>query len=101
MCAKNDRFASCKSDTGAAFQAQAYNYIKALDPYHIVIGASDCADNYVFSDVPSAPVKPTAALSDAVIGFGKQPHTQLSLDYIMIENYGGGRRYTSTLPPTA
>ena len=37
----------CKSDTGTAFQAQAYNFIKAADPYHIVIGASDCADNYM------------------------------------------------------
>ena len=35
-------------------------------------------------------MKPTASLSDAVIGFGEQPHTQLSLDYIMMENYGGG-----------
>ena len=80
----------CKSDTGTSFQAQAYNYIKALDPYHVVIGASDCADNYIFSDVPSLPVEPTATLSDAIIGFGQQPHTQLSLDYVMIENYGGG-----------
>ncbi len=63
---------------------------KALDPYHVVIGASDCADNYIFSDVPSLPVEPTATLSDAIIGFGQQPHTQLSLDYVMIENYGGG-----------
>ena len=67
-------------DAGTAFQSQAYNYIKTLDPYHIVIGASDCADNYIFSDVPSSPVEPTAKLSDAVIGFAEQPHTQLSLD---------------------
>ena len=55
-----------------------------------MIGASDCADNYIFSDVPSSPVQPTADLSDAMIKFGQQPHTQLSLDYVMIENYGGG-----------
>ena len=79
----------CKSDTGTAFQAQAFNIIKSLDPYHAVIGASDCADNYVFSDVRSSE-PPTAVLSEPVISFGQQPHTQLSLDYIMIENYGGG-----------
>ena len=78
----------CKSDTGTAFQAQAYNYIKKHDPYHVVIGASDCSDNYIFSDISATKpvVEPTAKLSDAVIGFGQQPHTQLSLDYVMIEN---------------
>ena len=30
---------------------------------------------------------PAANLSDATIPFGLQPHTQLSLDYMMIENY--------------
>ena len=68
---------------GTTFQAQAYNIIKALDPYHVVIGASDCADNYIFSDVRSSET-PTAALSEPVIQFGQQPHTQLSLDYVMI-----------------
>lgn len=41
---------SCQSDVGAAYQAQAYNLIKALDPYHAIIGASDCGDTWVFFD---------------------------------------------------
>ena len=32
----------CQSDIGAAYQAQSYNPIKKEDPYHAVIGASDC-----------------------------------------------------------
>ena len=31
-----------------------YCYINVFrSRYHIVIGASDCADNYIFSDVPT------------------------------------------------
>ena len=40
----------CQSDVGAAYQAQGYNYIKQIDPYHAVIGASDCGDTWVFFD---------------------------------------------------
>ena len=40
----------CQSDVGAAYQAQAYNYIKSVDPYHAIIGASDCGDTWVFFD---------------------------------------------------
>ena len=80
----------CKSDIGTSMMAQAYNFIRDLDMYHITIGASDCADTYSFADVPSWPVEPTADLTTAVIAFGRAPHTQLGLDYVMQENYGGG-----------
>jgi hypothetical protein len=95
----------CQSDVGAAYQAQGYNIIKQLDPYHAVVGASDCGDVWTFFDnavtctnrngtEPKFPwdVCPsvTADTSLAVIPFGKQPTTQLSLDYLLQENYAGG-----------
>eukprot|EP01052_Picozoa_sp_SAG31_P054629 SAG31_NODE_14656_length_794_cov_1.181295_1_plen_35_part_10 len=33
--------------------AQAYNYLRNVDMYHITIGASDCTDTFSFADVPS------------------------------------------------
>lgn len=95
----------CQSDVGAAYQAQGYNMIKGLDPYHAVIGASDCGDDWTFFDnamtctnrngtEPKFPwdvcPPPTADTSLPVVLFGEQPTTQLSLDYLLQENYGGG-----------
>ena len=96
--------------------AQAFNIIHALDPYHIVAGASDCPSTWVFGDghasclkwagevsTPSGPgpagcgpagcvcVEPsTTDTSLAVIPYGDQPRQQLSLDYVLQENYEGG-----------
>lgn len=75
--------------TGVSYQAQAFNFIRALDPYHVITGAANCADSFIWSDTASTPVAPTANLSLPVIAFGDQPATQLSLDYILQENYGG------------
>ena len=41
-----------------------------------------CVPPWSFSDSPSQ-IEPTSDLSDAVIGMGQQPATQISLDYIM------------------
>eukprot|EP01047_Picozoa_sp_COSAG01_P039573 COSAG01_NODE_3278_length_6314_cov_2.240386_3_plen_123_part_00 len=67
--------------------AQIYNVVKEADPYHAVIGALNCGDTWAFSDVPSYH-QGQANLSETMIPFGVQPHTQLSLDYLMVENYG-------------
>jgi hypothetical protein len=83
----------CYSDNGTSFQSQAYNYIKELDPYHAVVGAVQCAPSWSFLDSPSQ-ITPTSNLSQAVIGLGEQPATQISLDYIMQENYG--RRFVDS-----
>jgi hypothetical protein len=95
----------CQSDVGAAYQAQGYNIIKQNDPYHVVVGASDCGDVWTFFDnavtctnrngtetkFPWDVCPPaTANTSLAVIPFGEQPTTQLSLDYLLQENYAGG-----------
>jgi len=82
-------FRSHTIDIGVSYQAQAFNFIRALDPYHVVTGAVNCGSSYQFGEVPSMPVPPTADLSLPVIAFGTQPATQLSLDYPMHENYGG------------
>ena len=50
------------------------------------MGAANCDDTWRFSDVPGF-VPSAANLSEAIIPFGVQPATQLSLDYILIENY--------------
>lgn len=78
-------YSCCYSDNGTSFQSQAYNYIKELDPYHAVVGAVQCAPSWSFSDSLSQ-IRPTANLSNPVIGLGEQPATQLSLDIIMQEN---------------
>jgi hypothetical protein len=91
----------CRTDEGTAFQAQAYNFIKDLDPYHVTVGASDCLDSWVFFDSPTCDKRSarpgdgpcpmvTADVSQPVIGFGAQPVTQLSIDYLLVENYGWG-----------
>ena len=72
-------------------QAQFYDYIKSLDPYHITTGAVNCGTSWTWSDVPSLE-KPTSDLGDAVIAVGQQPLLQLSIDYILHENYG--RRFS-------
>jgi hypothetical protein len=66
-----------------SYQAQAFNFIRSLDPYHAITGAVNCGSSYQFSEVPSTPVAPTTDLSLPVILFGTQPATQLSLDYPM------------------
>lgn len=44
-------------------------------------GAANCMPSYTWSDIPSSePV--TADRTKAVIGYGEQPATQLSLDYV-------------------
>ena len=91
----------CQSDAGAAYQAQAYNFLRSVDPYHILIGASDCGDTWIFNDGASTCTNkgslddpPCPAVSSdttqPVIEFGRQPRTMLSVDYMMQENYCGG-----------
>jgi len=106
----------CKNNRGATRMAISYNIIKRMDPYHIIAGASDCSGTWVFGDSqasclawqnekssPSGPgptgcgtagcvcEKPsTTDTSLAMIPYGEQPHQQLSLDYILQENYEGG-----------
>ena len=62
------RCPGCQSDVGTAYQAQAYNIIKALDPYHAIIGASDCGDTWVFFDQATpAPTNLLAVASCAAL----------------------------------
>ena len=62
------RCPGCQSDVGTAYQAQAYNIIKALDPYHAIIGASDCGDTWVFFDQATpAPTNLLAVASRAAL----------------------------------
>jgi hypothetical protein len=56
-----------------------YDIVKETDPYHVVIGAIQCASLWMWTDVPSY-LPPTTT----------QPPLQLSLDYPMFENYGDG-----------
>jgi hypothetical protein len=58
--------------------AQAYNIIKAVDPYHITMAGIVCDSSWLWSDTALSLVTPTADLS-APVATG-QPHTQLSLE---------------------
>ena len=75
-------------------QAKLYSYIKHLDPLHIVAGAVQCSNLWMFSDVPAwPPAAPSASVAAAtrtgscVPQRGTQPALQLSLDLILTENY--------------
>jgi hypothetical protein len=77
------------------FQAKLYNLIKQLDPYHLVTGAVQCHNLWMWSDVPAypphglAPAEAQAYRSGSCVpSVGSQPPLQLSLDLIMAENYG-------------
>ena len=77
-------------------QAQFFNFVKLLDPYHIISGAVQCHNLWQWSDVPANPTmapSPAAAASQragtcAGAALGVQPPLQLSLDHILFENYG-------------
>jgi hypothetical protein len=65
-------------------QAILYNMLKAADPIHLVIGAIQCSDAWMWTDVPS--YLPPTGLNEtiyAVIPAGAQPRLQLSLDLIL------------------
>ena len=47
--------------------AQAYNLIKSIDPYHVVIGALNCGTAWRFSDVQSY-IPPSANLVNWILG---------------------------------
>lgn len=71
--------------------AQIFNILKSIDPYHLVTGAVNCDDVWMFNEVPSIGLPPTnlsSLQSSAVIPWGLQPRNQLSLDLPMVENYG-------------
>lgn len=73
-------------------QAKLYNFIKSLAPTKLVVGAIQCDNAWMWTDVPSAPVHPDGASgveNASVIPIGVQPRLQLSLDVLMMENYNG------------
>jgi hypothetical protein len=78
-------------------QAKLYNYIKELDPHHLVTGAVQCHNLWQWSDVPANPTYAPSAAEAATYRAGPTclpvrgalPPLQLSLDLILVENYGG------------
>lgn len=87
----------CPTDahTGnTTLQAKLYSYIKEIDPFHIVAGAVQCSNLWMFSDIPAfPPAAPSASAAaetrsgSCVPRTGTQPPLQLSLDLILTENY--------------
>ena len=91
----------CAGQSSISKQAQLFNAIKQLDPYHIVVGALQCWSGFwQFSDVlsatgcpgPDSPCHPQSwdsyqPTEGAVIPLGESPRLQLSLDVIMWEDY--------------
>jgi hypothetical protein len=79
--------------------AQAYMQISYADPFHMVVGASNChAGSYLFGGTNTnggecnthgeCTKPPNASLADKVIKQYDTPHTRLCLDITMQENYG-------------
>lgn len=71
----------CANSTDISLMAQAYNIIKAADPYHITTAGIVCDSSWLWSDTALSLVTPTADLGTAIIAEAHQPWTQLSLDY--------------------
>ena len=93
-----------------------YNLIKSIDPYHVssfrhrpsdrqvglalnysnlalilsqaITGAAQCANSWMWNDVPSAQApEPAGGTKKAVIPFSAQPQLQLGQDFFCQENY--------------
>ena len=78
----------CSTISDISKQAQVYQLIKNLDPYHVTVGAANCGDSWMFSDVTPSWLTPEKnILSMQNIPEAIQPNLQLSLDVIMQENY--------------
>ena len=82
--------------------------LKAEDPHHLVIGAIQCADAWMWTDVPSYLQPDSKFMSGAVIPAGAQPRLQLSLDLILWEHYADtlsagpqGQEWSPHVPPSA
>ena len=71
--------------------SQGYSILKATDPYHLVTGAVNCDDVWMFNEVAAVGLPQSNKSEQGVvtIPFGRQPRKQLALDCPMIENYGG------------
>ena len=63
--------------------------MKNLDPYHVTIGAVNCADSWQFTDTAPSAVAAQPQPEAKVLPEGQQPALQLSLDVVMQENYLG------------
>ena len=63
--------------------AQIFNIIKSVDPFHLVAGAVNCDDTWMFNEVPSIGLPPSneSLMAGSVIDWGLQPRNQLSLDF--------------------
>ena len=78
----------CCSDTpDISLQAQVYQLIKDMDPYHVTIGAANCGNSWMFTDTAPSWLTPKQDLSANSIAQATQPQLQLSLDVVMQENY--------------
>ena len=76
----------CMNQKSISMMSQAYNIIKNMDPYHAVIGAINCGNTWMFADGTSY-LQPEIPVNSIDQPNGKQPQLQLSLDYMMQENY--------------
>jgi hypothetical protein len=71
-----------------ARMAPMYALFKELDPYHPTFGAVNCDYGHSFSDGQPGTEPSQVERTMPVLPFNKQPALQLSLDVVMLENYG-------------
>ena len=70
-----------------SLQSRMYNLVKSIDPMHAVTGAVQCANAWLWSDVPSSRPPDPAIVTAAIIPFTAQPQLQLGMDFFCTENY--------------
>jgi hypothetical protein len=70
-----------------ALKAQLYNFLRSLDPYHVLAGAISGTKGWWFSDIEGFLPPTPDVLSQPELSLGSQPITQLSVDFFLMENY--------------
>ena len=54
------------NNTRMSWLAKAYVTVKSIDPYHVTVGAVNCADSWSFSDAARSYLTPEVSLSERV-----------------------------------
>ena len=79
----------CSNNADVSLQAQVYQLLKNIDPYHVTIGAVNCGNSFMFTDQTPSWLVSEQNDHVRILPEAKQPALQLSLDVVMQENYGG------------
>ena len=77
----------CSNAHDISLQAQVYQIIKDIDPFHVTIGAVNCGNSWMFTDQTPSWLASEQSDGTPTLPVATQPALQLSLDVVMQENY--------------